>query len=221
LVKPYITKLPKDYKRLVQVSSLTDLFEVALQSPKDVNVIVWKRGQLAGNFNGLANHLRDLDDGVSFQDLEQIQSAKGIDRSIQLASSQILNDKKSVQDIAPFMKKPDIRREDPGYLSPSTFVFHADGGHWRLSCSYNEPVTEWVKNKDVFNIAGFHLVKPWAQTYRFEPGDIWLHSGEDNFMARSFIHRGRMSNKDQSRLIMIIDEGCYPNASRFNPLANK
>ena len=55
---PFTTELPDKYNRLIQVGSLEEMFSAVESAGSDVNLIVWRRGALEGDFNTLSTSLQ-------------------------------------------------------------------------------------------------------------------------------------------------------------------
>jgi len=110
-----------------------------------------------------------------------------------------------------------------GYIKDSTIhEFHVDGKEQdfdRYMTCYNDPVTQFICNRDVRSVSG-HKVEynADAEIYGFRPGDIWkqrVRNKKKNFIqdalidalnlkaSRAFVHRAPRS--DEPRLMMVGD----------------
>jgi hypothetical protein len=92
-----------------------------------------------------------------------------------------------------------------GYMEDDeTHQFHHDGNEWRLMCCYNEPATQWIRNKESLSaLNNSYTPKPEAQIYQLKPGDIWLQAGIQNWGIDPFIHKAPRAYPDCYRLLCV------------------
>ncbi|MAQ71105.1 MAG: hypothetical protein CL565_02810 [Alphaproteobacteria bacterium] len=217
----YTTELPDNYDRLVQVGSLVELFHAAETVGPEVNIIVYRRGALSGDFNALADLIdtqyftdRYLKSLSSFEEkdfLTQLGNGRKFNRDAKEAALQLIED---IQVTYPHMV--DDRREKymacisaEGYRYKDTHLFHSDGAVWRLLACYTDPATEWIKNeysKYVGNMGDTPIYDKAdnALTYQFQPGDIWLQAGDyRNQNSTAFLHKAPEPELRHQRLMIV------------------
>jgi hypothetical protein len=206
--------LSKDYSRLLEVRSLQELFKAALSAPEEVNVILWRRGELSGDFNGLARYMEanpsepEIAVATPLYLPDYIKDKEGLSEDILKASRQVIADLKMFKEDAPYKMSPDLRLITKENDDRSTDEFHLDGGKWRLMCCYNEPVTEWVRNEDVIGYEELNIqIRPGTEIFTFMPGDVWMHACQDTGKQDLFIHRGHTPELGEPpRLLTVVDK---------------
>jgi len=209
MTEAFTTKLPDDYPALLQVSSLKELFDAADKVGNEVNIIVWRRGEISGAFNALSHNLsahygRDIDQTNPNEMLSNERFGPSGDIGEAFAKL-----KKDIESFRSYITKKSAVRwvGDLGYevdFYEGDFVddFHTDIPAWRLMCCYNNPTTEWIKNEDVLRKSGLaYIARDDAVISRFAQGDVWLHAGTDNEERHPFIHRGPKAAQYRRRLL--------------------
>lgn len=218
------TELPENYKRLIQVSSLSEMFEAREDAGADVNLILWRRGQLSGDFqtlagkcyNGLGSYTNLNTQGLLYQ-LKRLSEQPGWTASMQEAAAILREDVARVDALlaahCPKMARNEFRimddrgyhdRDKKGRIVGNNKVagYHADGGKWRLLGCYEGAGTGWIKNEDAIEGSDDRYVpRQGAQEYAFQQGDIWLHAGKDVPDCDPFIHKGRGAANGQFRIM--------------------
>lgn len=212
----YKTELPKDYSSVIEVGSLQELFAAGATAPAHVNAIVWRRGALSGNFNGLAkafsNYVRPHEYLQRFASLglnqvnDKLMALRMMcpewDEAYEEAALQLQND------VEEFSKYIETRSSTLRWVGQSGYgdmvdQYHKDGGVWRLMCCYNDPATAWIKNQDAVrqgSTDSYRLLSG-ATEYAFEPGDIWLHAGDEREIGQPFIHKATKPKPGEYRLL--------------------
>lgn len=212
----YIKELPKDYSSVIEVGSLRELFEAAANAPSHVNAIVWRRGVLSGNFDGLAKafaqYVRPDEYLQSFPSLglnkvnDKLMALRMMcpdwDEAYEDAALQIQSDADAFSE---YIETRSSTMRWVGYNGYGDMVdqYHQDGGVWRLMCCYNEPTTAWVKNSDAIRQGStdiYNLLSG-ATEYAFQPGDVWLHAGDERDIGAPFIHKATKPKPGEYRLL--------------------
>ena len=221
----YSTDLPDDYDRLIQVGSLSEMFDAVEQAGPDVNIIVWRRGELAGDFNTLSRaitseyftdrYLKSLNSYEESDFLEKISRHEEFSPQVETAALQVAND---IKETLCYMTAERQRKymaciTAEGYRYKDTHLFHSDGAVWRLLAAYTNPATEWIRNEDSVLVGKMGQTPIYdkaegALTYQFQPGDIWVHAGDyrDDFPA--FLHKAPEPQLSHSRLLVTSDLNC-------------
>ena len=186
--------IPANYPNIKVVGSLTELFNAEFG---EANCILFPR-PISGEFNQLAKLLKKhgteklYDEGFvpQFYWAERrliIDDMKAIRRELQERG---VNTGSALR----------VETSEGWIESQSPCAYHVEGCSkpeiGRILCSYNEPVTEWLRNEDAVNvpqerIRDLYKAKEGATIQRFRPGDI--------FRIKSMLGRDMTSN----------GEGCF------------
>lgn len=218
------TELPENYSRLIQVSSLSEMFEARNDADPEVNVILWRRGQLSGDFqtlagqcySGLGSYTNLNTQGLLYQ-LKRLSAQPGWTESMKEAAFVLREDVARIDELlkahgAPMAHNIVRIMDDSGYLEKdkkgrvtgTNFVgkYHADGGGWRLLGCYEGAGTGWIKNEDAIEgTKNRFAALQGAQEYAFQQGDLWLHAGRDVEGREPFIHKGNNAASGGYRMI--------------------
>tara|TARA_B100000953_G_scaffold289628_1_gene273821 strand:- start:5 stop:691 length:687 start_codon:yes stop_codon:yes gene_type:complete len=221
---PFTTELPDKYNRLIQVGSLEEMFSAVESAGSDVNLIVWRRGALEGDFNTLAECLSDSsseDKSISYPELylKSTDIIQPEDLSLRsdfsAACAAIYKDIKDLAELRPGDVEMHTLRSvgHHGYEEADIHDFHSDQDYWRFMACYSGLGTEWIKNEDSIKDDtrdGFYYAAEDAAHYHFQEGDVWLQSGEGLTGRAPFLHRApditfNEGDKPQKRLMYVAD----------------
>ena len=204
--------VPQGYRGVKVVGSLTELFNAEFG---EANCILFPRS-ISGEFNQLAKLLKKYgteklyDDGFvpQFYRVERkliIDDMKVIRRELQERG---VNAGSALR----------VETSEGWVESKSHCAYHVDGccnpEIGRILCSYNEPVTEWLRNEDAVNvpqerIRDLYKAKDGATIQRFRPGDIFRIK---SMLARDmtsngegcFIHRAPKPTEETKHLVRML-----------------
>lgn len=207
--------LPDDYPRIRCVSSLEEIFNARSEATHGTNVVLFRRGNLAQNFNKLANvigqhinkpahYIREpFDDFIA-----NLKRDIDWDDELEAAADFVATDMKT---FAPYRGAGSALRVIGGNNdSDLQNYFHADGGlpwqSWRLMSCYNEPATEWLKNEDAVydKDKDRYVPKDGATIYSMQAGDVWFHRRTTGFFEKlrpPLIHRATTPKPGEHRLL--------------------
>ena len=209
--------LPQDYDRLAVVYSLKEMFKLMADNPENINIIIYRRGPLSGDFNRLAFMLDELQTQAYKKNnrfdidkiLSQIIEHDEFDTELKAAASTVLNDRSDFYEQMPFRMGMHTRIERT--ITPAIEEFHEDSPRWRLMSCYNKPGTQWIKNDDVGESFLMHEYRSTiskmiegAIIYEMQPGDIWAHAGRANKKTEPFYHRGISVSEDHPPRLMTV-----------------
>lgn len=219
--------IPKDYKRIKVVGSLSELFNERFGGPDEVNCILQPR-RLSEDFNALAQWLGQTEYITqfvsefgkampSFSEAQLFHLKKEMPPDAASAADLILQDMDTASNR--YMRSV-LRYVRPGKSYDSVFALHHDEVQstnsmlGRFLCCYNGPVTEGVRNEDAFPMldnetgrpTGEYMLGRHAKTFSFRPGDVWRQLSTPHLknVAPPYIHRSPWLNPGDSPRLLLI-----------------
>lgn len=204
--------VPQGYNGVKVVGSLTELFNAEFG---DANCILFPR-PISGEFNQLANLLKKYGQDKLYDEgfVPQFYRAE---RQLIIDDMQAI--RRELHDRGVSVASALRVETSEGWVeSQSPCAFHVDGCSkpeiGRILCSYNEPVTEWLRNEDAVNVPqdrvrDLYKAKEGAAVQRFRPGDIFRIK---SMLARDmtsngegcFIHRAPEPTEDTRHLVRLL-----------------
>lgn len=200
--------LPKDYKRIKVVGSLSELFNEQFGGPDEVNCILFPR-RLTEDFNALARAMKKTMEGAPRDDLlltgvKNLLGLRNFPDAARPALNRIRQDMESIRASGPHQP---CLRYIKNYNVNTVYQFHADGTAGglqtgRILCAYNDPVTEWVRNED-----WDRGINETTEIFVLRAGDLWSQSR--NWPDKNippFIHRAPQESPGGApRLLLVAD----------------
>jgi hypothetical protein len=176
---------PEGYKRVAFVQNLPDLLATPFGGPDEINAIVWRRDSLQGDFNAAARYLSGFTAKKPLLARFVELSARDVPRNktgpMGDALRQIAQDLEGVRaafhDVALRVVKPG--EYDSKYDLPTVHNYHADVPVYvsmvmgRLLCTYNDPVTEVLRNEDARKAGDKFEMIEGAAPFHFPAGTLW------------------------------------------------
>jgi len=175
--------------------------------------------KLSGDFNALALGLEDLRSSPVRQKktalLQKKLTSFASDRNSELrdAAGIVLEDMRYFQQKGFFFE---LRLERSFIRSDDDLPFHQDRldeSFGRILCSYNDPVTEWIRpeNADYHRRTGLFSAKEESGICRFQTGDLWRFAGSKNKNGViPLIHRAPRSNPGSPPRLLLVADGTGP-----------
>jgi hypothetical protein len=191
------TTLPKDQTAIHIAGDISEIFAGILAPDNMASVF---RRNLAGDFNGLAAHLKTT---VDVSDLSRLEEAAKLpDPNIALAAEHVLSDIRGFKSVR--RAWGDLRVEWPDNRGLPTY-FHTDNDK-QLLCPYTKPVTEFVFEEDARVVDNLENImcelRDNRPFYSFNPTDIWIQAHTNH--PKYFGHRKSLSQHALPRLLLVM-----------------